>query len=94
MDLMQGILGLSEKEKMMVDFTIICMMFFCVIAFMLMAFGVFAIGFLVGYKAEDKRLKVRKNHMENIDEKTKEEKMKKDWKKFLEYDGSAPNEMV
>ena len=80
---MQGILGLSEKEKMMVDFTIICMMFFCVIVFMLMAFGVFAIGFLVGYKAEDKRLKVRKNHIESID-----------WKKFLEYDGSAPNEMV
>ena len=78
----------------MSNFTFFCMMFFCVIALMLMVFGVFAVGFLFGYKIEDKRLKARKHHSENKEETIKEEKVKKDWKNFLEYDGSAPNEMV
>lgn len=56
---------------------------------MLMAFAVFSIGFLIGYKSEDNRILKRKQLAE-IKESDKEKKAKKDWKKFLEYDGSVP----
>ena len=58
-----------------------------------MAFAVFAIGFLMGYKKEDKRIKTKNRNMDFGDE-IKEEKAKKDWKRFLEYDGSIPYENV
>ena len=56
---------------------------------MLTAFAVFSIGFLIGYKSEDNRILKRKQLAE-IKESDKEKKAKKDWKKFLEYDGSVP----
>ena len=62
---------------------------FIVLIFMLMAFAVFSIGFLIGYKSEDNRMLKRKQLAE-IKESDKEKKAKKDWKKFLEYDGSVP----
>ncbi len=62
---------------------------FIVLIFMLMAFAVFSIGFLIGYKSEDNRILKRKQLAE-IKESDKEKKAKKDWKKFLEYDGSVP----
>ncbi len=62
---------------------------FIVLIFMLIAFAVFAIGFLIGYKSEDNRILKRKQLAE-IKESDKEKKAKKDWKKFLEYDGSVP----
>ena len=62
---------------------------FIVLIFMLMAFAVFSIGFLIGYKSEDNRILKRKQ-MAEIKESDKEKKAKKDWKKFLEYDGSVP----
>ena len=65
------------------------MITFVAIAFVLMAFAVFAIGFLIGYKKEDKKiwLKERQNEIKESD---KEKKAKKDWKNFLNYDGSSP----
>ena len=70
----------------------ICMTIFIVLIFILMAFAVFAIGFLIGYKSEDNRILKRKQQIEikEIKESDKEKKAKKDWKKFLEYDGSVP----
>ncbi len=65
---------------------------FIALIFLLMAFAVFAIGFLIGYKSEDNRILKRKQQAEikEIKESDKEKKAKKDWKKFLEYDGSVP----
>lgn len=60
-------------------------------AFALMAFGAFAVGFFIGYKREDKKALRRKRESE-IDikrESEEERKSKKEWKKFLEYDGST-----
>ena len=74
-------------------FTACCMMFFSITAVGLMAFAVFAIGFLMGYKKEDKRIKTKNRNMD-FDDEIKEEKAKKDWKRFLEYDGSIPYENV
>lgn len=80
----------------MVNFTTLCMMFFCTIALVLMTFAVFMIGFLIGYKREDKCIKTKKYNIENknLNEDIKEEKAKKDWKRFLEYDGSMPYEKI
>jgi len=62
------------------------------LVFMLMAFAIFAIGFLIGYKSEDNKIIKRKQQLElkEIPESEKEKKAKKEWKNFLEYDGSAP----
>ncbi len=70
------------------NFVELYMLFFSALAFLLMAFAVFAIGFVAGYKSEEKRIKRRKTQKE-ISVNRKEEKLKKEWKKFLEYDGSA-----
>lgn len=69
------------------------MMIFIVLIFAFVAFAVFAIGFLIGYRSEDKRLSKRNQQAEirNIQESDKEKKAKKDWKKFLEYDGTTPD---
>ena len=78
------------------DFTNFYMMFFCVIALILMVFAVFMIGFLIGYKTEDMRIKTKKYNVDNktSNENKNEEKAKKDWKRFLEYDGSMPYEKL
>ena len=49
-------------------FTTYCMMFFSITAAGLMAFAVFAIGFLMGYKKEDKRIKTKNRNMDFGDE--------------------------
>ncbi len=59
--------------------------FMWVLALMLIAFGIFAVGFLIGYKRENK--KILKNNLYKSNNE-KEEKQKKKWKEFLEYDGS------
>lgn len=63
----------------------------CFLTFVLSIFSLFAIGFLIGYKAEDLREK-RKIQFNNkqSEESIEEKKAKKEWKSFLEYDGSAP----
>lgn len=68
------------------------MAFLIGLIFVLMAFAIFTIGFFIGYKSEDKRIFKKKQQMEfkEIQESDKEKKAKKEWKKFLEYDGSAP----
>lgn len=68
------------------------MTIFLVLIFMLMAFAVFAIGFLIGYKSEDNRI-LKRNQQTKIKEKQendRENKSQKEWKRFLEYDGSVP----
>ncbi len=70
----------------------IYMTIFLVLIFMLMAFAVFAIGFLIGYKSEDNRI-LKRNQQTKIKEKQendRENKSQKEWKRFLEYDGSVP----
>ena len=69
---------------------------FSVLSFLLVLFAIFAIGFLIGYKSEDAKIK-----RENINvgfrepqESEKEKKVKKEWRKFLEYDGSTPQEKI
>lgn len=61
-------------------------------AFVLIGFAVFAIGFLIGYVIENhKTVKRREETLNNKNEESEQEKKaKKEWKKFLEYDGSAP----
>lgn len=72
-------------------FVVLNVVIYLIVAFALMAFGVFAIGFFVGYKSEDKKiLKGKAKEIIETQESEKEIKAKKEWKKFLEYDGSAP----
>ena len=66
---------------------------FSVLIFLLALFSIFAIGFLVGFKIEDKKLR-RENVTLDLKESEKEKKAKKEWRKFLEYDGSAPQEEI
>lgn len=70
----------------------IYMTIFIVLIFLMIAFAVFAIGFLIGYKSEDNRILKRNQQLEikEIKESEREKKSKKDWKRFLEYDGSVP----
>ncbi len=72
---------------------VICTVISAFFAFLIIAFAIFAIGFLIGYKHEEKKIIKRtfeKN--EHLTQETEEEKKaKKEWKKFLEYDGSATN---
>lgn len=74
------------------NFIIFNMIFFVIVAYVLMAFAVFAIGFLMGYKSEDRKILKRKQQIQDnkIQESDKEKRAKKEWKKFLEYDGSTP----
>lgn len=74
-------------------FVVLNVMIYLIVAFALMALGVFVIGFFIGYKSEDKRILKRKQQREikETQESEKEIKSKKEWKKFLEYDGSTPN---
>lgn len=70
----------------------IYMTIFIVLIFLLMVFAVFAIGFLIGYKREDSKIlrKSVQTEIKDIKESDREKKNKKDWKRFLEYDGSVP----
>lgn len=72
---------------------VIYMTFFIVVIVCLMAFSVFAFGFVIGYKTEEKKIIKRKQQYENkeFQDNEKEKKAKKEWKKFLEYDGSVPD---
>jgi len=74
------------------EMAIVYMTVFIGLAFALMAFAVFVIGFLLGYKGEDKRALKRMQQTSNKEtrESDQEKKAKKEWKKFLEYDGSSP----
>ena len=73
------------------NFVVIYMTLLSVMAVCLMAFAVFAIGFLIGYKTEEKKIAKRKMQHETkeLQENENEKKAKKEWKKFLEYDGSV-----
>ncbi len=77
---------------MMETFIVLNIVIYLIVAFALMAFGVFAIGFVIGYKREEHILLKRKKQNEKTkpQESDKEKRAKKEWKKFLEYDGSTP----
>lgn len=74
------------------NFVMIYTTLFAVAAVCLMAFAVFAIGFLIGYKTEEKKILKRnmQHETKELQENENEKKAKKEWKKFLEYDGSIP----
>lgn len=74
------------------NLVVIYMTIFIIVAICLMAFAIFALGFLVGYKREEKKILKRKQQYDSKEYKNdeKEKKTKKEWKKFLEYDGSVP----
>ena len=76
----------------METFVVLNVVIYLIVAFLLMTFGVFVIGFLVGYKREDKRLMKQEHQKQTVEitESDREKQAKKEWKKFLEYDGSAP----
>lgn len=76
----------------MSDMAVVYTMLFMGMAFVLMTFALFVIGFLLGYKKEDRKILEKKHQDKNNEalESDREKKAKKEWKKFLEYDGSAP----
>ena len=53
-------------------------------------------GFFIGHKYEDRKIKLKKDNIDTkeIVESDKEKKEKKEWRKFLEYDGSTPQEKI
>lgn len=72
---------------------VVCAVLSAISALLLIIFALFVIGFLIGYRHEEKRIS-NKNY--NKDEKEafendEEKKAKEEWKKFLKYDGSAPD---
>lgn len=75
----------------MSNIVIICMVISVFFSFLLIAFAVFAIGFLIGYKHEEKRIlkKSQQKSDNEIHESEEEKKAKRDWKNFLKYDGGA-----
>ena len=77
----------------METFIVLNIVIYLFFAFVLMGLGVFAVGFFIGYKSEDRKIlkKKQQKEMTKTYESEKEIKAKKEWKKFLEYDGSAPN---
>ncbi len=63
-----------------------------VLLILLLSLSVFVIGFFIGYTRENKRLYKKATQGENEQnaiQKAKEEKAKREWKKFLSYDGSS-----
>ena len=74
------------------NYMVICIAIITMIAVGFMVIGVFAIGFFIGYKNEEAKIikANRQNALKNIKESDMEQKAKKEWKKFLEYDGSVP----
>ncbi len=55
-----------------------------------LALAIFCIGFFVGFKREEKKF-MEKDAFKPLktEENTQEEKAKKEWKRFLSYDGST-----
>lgn len=69
---------------------ILCSFMNTLLAFLLIAFAVFVIGFLIGYKHEEKRIfKAKKSDEFETQETEEEKKSKREWKNFLKYDGST-----
>ena len=75
----------------MENLVIINTMIIVMMTFLLMASGLVAIGFFIGYKTENRKILKKRLELnnKNYEENEKERKAKKEWKKFLEYDGSA-----
>ncbi len=73
------------------SFIVLNMILVIIVVVILMAIAFFAIGCFIGYKWEDRKI-LKRNQGERItkyEESEQEKKAKKDWKNFLEYDGSA-----
>ena len=68
----------------------LCFIAVALVLICLISFSLFAIGFLIGYKIEDKRLLKKKQNIENNELSKEQKRQQKEWKNFLEYDGSVP----
>lgn len=68
----------------------ICAVICAFLALLLLIFALFAIGFLIGYRFEEKRILKKSVKSDEIPETDQEKKAKREWKNFLKYDGSAP----
>ena len=71
---------------------IICTILCAFFALLLLLFSLFAVGFFIGYCYEEKRItkkQLNKSEEDKFFESEEEKKIKRDWKNFLKYDGSA-----
>lgn len=67
-----------------------------IVLILILAAFTFFVGFWIGFAGESNRFK-RKNALQGKKEPSEKEKnrikkTKRDWKRFLEYDGSVPDE--
>lgn len=78
----------------MENIEVICSVMSMFFGLVLICFAVFAIGFLIGYKYEEKRIfkKTVRTDGYDIQESEEEKRAKREWKNFLKYDGSAIGE--
>lgn len=78
----------------MSDTAIVYTVLIAAVELLLMTFAIFCIGFFMGYRREDNKIKTRQANLKNILTKESEEETKaqKNWQKFLNYDGSTNNE--
>ncbi len=74
------------------NLVIVCASLCALMVFALLIFSLFAIGFLIGYYFEEKRFSKRKNEKNSFVESEEDKKAKREWKKFISYDGSTTNE--
>ncbi len=74
------------------DFVSMCALLCTLVVGVLLIFSLFAIGFLIGYFCEDKRLSKRSKEKIDFEESEEDKKMKREWKNFLSYDGSITKE--
>lgn len=77
----------------MENIVVICAVMSAFFALLLIAFAVFVIGFLMGYRREDKQILKKSQHNGDCEnqESEEEKKAKREWKNFLKYDGTTPN---
>ncbi len=78
----------------MTDTAIVVAALTAAIELIIMAIAIFCIGFFIGFKREDDKI-VQDNKTKkdiSLQESEDEQKAKKEWKKFLNYDGSSDSE--
>ncbi len=75
----------------MSDTAIVVTVLAAAIEFVLMSFAIFCIGFFVGFKREQNKILQKQFKKSDIckQESEEEQKAKKEWKKFISYDGSS-----
>ena len=74
------------------NLVIVCASLCALLVFALLIFSLFVIGFLIGYYFEEKKFSKRGKEKVSIAESEEDKKAKREWKKFISYDGSTTNE--